>query len=830
MKYQFLNIFLDKKELLNQEGASINPFLLENNAKQIEKIYDFYQSPASMLCVNGFLGTGKVQIVNYSLSFLSPEVITLKYNCFNSTTLDDILLSFFTEFKKLSAKQIISDPKVKTENFSQKINSYFSAIEKPFVIILDSFEAILQENKKEILDFILHLTAIPKIKVVLITRSFDSENFEGVNYQRITTFALDKPLFEKYLKFEKIKLGSLIVEEFYKNTRGYYFFTDLSLKIMAYENLSLIDFLNEFKTSFSSFDDFLLKKAISMVPATSRDLFGFLAMIRHPVSVDLLKAISLYDEEKINFLMQKLIITKEDSMLYIQDYFKDQLDLSIAPNIAQRIHQYIIDLYQTQLPLKPLERNILISRQTMHKEIEYHTIFLPKRPKNIDVHNVDVNYLNYSTGIDFDYKFKSLKDDNSSKNKNDDEKQKPLPKIFFGDLSSVKNVSLNLNNLPFDMDPEQNSQTEKSDDKAFKHFKDVNQEENFNIRELLGFVKHAESGYLYVRVIELCKKALMLESDPDYSKALPLLYKKIANAHEKIADYDNALSFYELAQKVYEKMHNFVEVNYIKLHIAHIFYETYRLENARQLLLEIINTEGNPKVLNVQAYLQLANLESSLSDINLSSKYYKRAIELSDESMGLEILSELYFKYALVLDDNNDAKAAVEYYEKCINLPTKDAVNKYLSEAYSNIATLYFERNNNELAIENYLKAYEIDEANNNYDGMYYEASKLATAFLKEKSDEALTFLRKSLDCAQCLNDIFYIASALLAIGDFFYDKNQNDCALEHYVYAYDLVKDAFSKDNIAKIKMRINDIRFRMGEESFNSAMLDLKEKNNNE
>ena len=45
----------------------------------------------------------------------------------------------------------IFEPKTKSENFTQKINSYFSTIEKPFLIVLDSFELILKENRQECL-------------------------------------------------------------------------------------------------------------------------------------------------------------------------------------------------------------------------------------------------------------------------------------------------------------------------------------------------------------------------------------------------------------------------------------------------------------------------------------------------------------------------------------------------------------------------------------------------------------------------------------------------------------------------------------------------------
>jgi len=294
---------------LTQSNKVINPFLLENNSEQIGKIYNFYKSNVNLLYVNGFLGTGKAEIVDYSTAFLAPETIVLKYNCFNSTFLDDILLSFYSEFKKMSAQNIISEPKVKTENFTQKINSYFSQIDKAFVIILNSFEAILEENRKEILDFIFHLNSMQKVKVIIIGRIFESKYFKDATIERVSTSAIEKDIFEKYLKSQKIKFSNDNLEEFYKFTRGYYFYTLLSIKLMKNnENLSLFDFLLKWKNSFLPFHKFLEKQALAMLPTSERNLFWLLAVIRHPLSTDLLIKLNLYNEEKINFLIDNSII------------------------------------------------------------------------------------------------------------------------------------------------------------------------------------------------------------------------------------------------------------------------------------------------------------------------------------------------------------------------------------------------------------------------------------------------------------------------------------------------------------------------------------------
>jgi len=818
MQYQFLNIFLDPKELLTPQKEKvnsgitpkINPFLFENNTSQIEQIYDFYKSNVNLLYINGFLGTGKAKIVDYSLSFLSAETIVLKYNCFNSTVLDDVLLSFYTEFKRLSAQNVISDPKIKTENFTQKVNSYFSLIEKPFIIILDSFEAILEENRKEILDFIFHLMSLNKVKIIIIGRTFESKYFKDIPLERVSTFAMDKSVFEKYLKEEKIKAQSGIIDEFYKHTRGYYFFTSLAIKLMKKEDLSLVDFLIKFKESYLSFSEFLGKRALTLVPSTDRNLFWFLSMIRNPISIDLLKKLSLYDEEKIELLTKNLIIIQDKKQIYIQDYIKEHVDESTAPNIFQKIRQYIIDLYLTQLPLKPLERDMCISRQTMRKEIEYHGLFLPKKPKNLDNTTIDINYMSYAQGLDFGNKTKAEEDEERIK------KQKTQGI----DLTQRKNVSINLENLPY----QDKTQTVKAQNVYHEELTNTQ-----DLRELVKQIKRAELNYHYASIIELGIKALSLKDDENYQTYLPLIYTKMAHSYQKIANYENSLRYYNLAQEIYNEKGNVVKASYVKLNIARIFYETYKLDIAKELLLEIVNAEQNPDNLKAKAYIQLAELEENQSNTDNAFEYYKRAIELSNESStDISTLSELYFKYALALDDKNDLRKAVEFYKKCIELGNDDKTNKFLSSAYSNLATLDLEKNDTENAIKNYTKAYDIDKSNANVEGMYYSASKLASILQKKQPEAALEHLHTALDCAKLTKDVFYTVTSSLAIGDYYYDQRQNEFALKHYIYALDLATARLSKDNIDKINVRINDIKFKMGVEKFDNLVDIIREKEN--
>ena len=845
MKYQFLNFFLEKKDLLKQNSEVIDPFVLENNKENLENIYDFYGSEKPILFVNGCLGTGKNQVVNYSLNFLSKEAIVLWYNCFETTILDDILLCFFNEFKKLQTQGIISGLKVKTENFTAKINAYFTSIEKPFVIVLNSYDSIQKENLQEIVDFVNHVIGFEKVKIVIVSRTLDRKSFEDDSkYERVTLSALDKTLFEKYLKQKKISFSSSQLDDLYKYTRGYYFYTSLTTSILKYKNYEVKDFMENFKLSFLSYNKFLEKEILDIIPAISVQFFWLLCIMRHGVTSQILKQMHYYNEENIDFLTKNLLLVQSNGLIFVHDYFREQMDIAIPENVSQKLHKFIIDFYESQLPLKPLERGILLSRQTIRNEIEYHTLFLPKKVGEINTNA----YKAMAKGLEFDLsRIKQGKDTQQQQIDIKENSQTPQPVYpreqekkpdYISTVSpNVSNVDINLNDLPFKLTEDElkmlgNTSTGKNVSERMQSsinfdikredgevpISQEQQEEEF--KETLAYclqVAHDEAQkYNFKLACDWYKKALTFNKDENYINELPVIYTKMAYAYHKLNEIDNSLKYYNLAREFYNQIGEVVKENYIKLNIANVYYETYKFDLAKNTLLEIIATKDNPHILTTKAYIALANIEDSLSNGNLAFDYYKKALELSNTTMDVETLSELYFKYALSSDDRNDITTAIEYYEKCININRDPKVNKFLSSAYSNIATLYLEKRDNAIAVKNFLQAYQIDEANENYDGIYFSATKLAQIMQRKLPDKAIFYFKKAKQCAEKLNDIFYMASSLLALGDFYYGQKQDALALEEYFTALDLVKNDFSKDNISKIEMRINDIKFRIGADKF--------------
>ena len=355
-----------------QPSGSMNPFLLKNNYAEITKAVDFLDSNDSFLYIHGFLGTGKRQFINYISDFLNDDVIKLEYYCKASTVCDDILLSFIDTVEKNPMSKAVS-LNAKVSTLSVKLQQYIASIKKPFVIIIHSFDDISESNRPLVADCIEMLAKNSNVKIIASTRAMMPGIFGNVKVdKKVFLKALSKDIFRDFINSYKISFTDTVLEDFYKYTRGYYYYTALAIKIVQAMKISLNDFLTKFARSGMNFDSYLGLTYINLIPATIRNFFWFLRTIRHGVSINALAVFELYDEFSLEYLKSNLMIFQSGEMVYVQDYFQQNIDISIPAKTEVKLHKYIISIYEKQLK-EPLQtREIMISRQALRAEIEYH--------------------------------------------------------------------------------------------------------------------------------------------------------------------------------------------------------------------------------------------------------------------------------------------------------------------------------------------------------------------------------------------------------------------------------------------------------------------------
>lgn len=372
MNYEFLNNSINKDNIILPTSDKINPFLLKNNHSEILKAVDFISSEEKFLYIHGFLGTGKRQFINYICEFLDKDVIKLEYYCKESTVCDDILLAFMDKLEDFSESKTINlNAKITTMNI--KLQQQISNTKKPFLIILHSFDDILEENTKLIKESLNSLAREDNVKLIISTRAMIPSVLGDLEENRkIFLKALSKDLFKEYLLSNQITVADGTLDDFYKYTRGYYYYTALTIKILQAMKIDLLEFLQKFVKSEMTFDSFLSHTYVNLIPNTIRNFFWFLRTLRHGLTTNALAVLELYDEFSIEYLKSNLMIFQVDDTIYVQDYFLQKIDISIPEKTLIKLHKYIINIYENQLKESLKTRTILISRQALRAEIEYH--------------------------------------------------------------------------------------------------------------------------------------------------------------------------------------------------------------------------------------------------------------------------------------------------------------------------------------------------------------------------------------------------------------------------------------------------------------------------
>lgn len=352
---------------------------------------------------------------------------------------------------------------------------------------------------------------------------------------------------------------------------------------------------------------------------------------------------------------------------------------------------------------------------------------------------------------------------------------------------------------------------------------DVNQEVQFE--QAVEKKNTLTEEELFVQANSYCKAFKFTEAIEAYNKILGIvsdIRKKVdifillGRVYAQISEWSKSLHYYTLAQEFFENNKEPINVNYIKFELADVYYNTFNTQEARKTLRDVIYSQYSPKGLMLDACLHLGNIEDSVSNYKEAFNYYKQGIDSIDETSSPRTVQELYFRYAVALDEAGNKDLAIKYYNSYLATKAED----FVSPVYCNLGTLYEENSDIKTAEKYFLKAYNFDLRKNNYDGIYYASMHLANMYLGKVPKKALQYAKTAQNSAETLNDSFYIAQAHLLLGDCYYRMNDNENALKEYIGVYVSVKNEFSKENLKKITDRIRDMELRLGTEKYAEIM----------
>jgi len=273
--------------------------------------------------------------------------------------------------QKLPEIKKIFAPKI--ENFTKTLSRYISVCNAPVLIFINSFDNVLEKNTKLILDFLFSIAESEKVKLIITAKKIDSNQIpQNLAYSKIISKPLNKEIFAEYITSKKIDVNDGEIQEFYRLTRGYYYYTKLATSVIVNSALSLKEFLAKCNDSGKIFDKYLCDIAMQTLSVPIRNFFWFLLLLRHGISYDALSVLDLYDENSIKYLLANGYLYETNNTIFVSNYFHSDVEILIPIKIKQKLHKYLIEIYRSQLQEKPEKRVLKLSRQSLNAEIEYH--------------------------------------------------------------------------------------------------------------------------------------------------------------------------------------------------------------------------------------------------------------------------------------------------------------------------------------------------------------------------------------------------------------------------------------------------------------------------
>lgn len=779
----------------------MNQFMFET--KKISELQDFYNSAYNGICfVEGKSGYFKTPIVNSSLQTLDDEYLVFKIKCFESTTLDDIFLILLEDIKKYSHQKKILLSKIETKSISQRILHYLSHINSQTIIIIDSLQNIFDktdaEEKEEILRFISHINSMNKFKIVLISTFFPADISQQLEINTISkqlvikTEPFTKSQTKHYFESQGINNPQELFEQFYEKISGNPSYIYITANIINTLGISLQNLLNEYSSKKCSFEDFLLQKLITFVPENVKKSLNTLSFFNGGLPKDFLIKNNLFTKEQIIYMLEKGILNEEYGLIYLKSYLKKYLQKSVSTFDKNRIHILWRDFYLSQLPAKPSDRIVLISRNTMRAQIEYHGSFVIQQ-KSTEKDSADMSLLSYLNSNLTAWNIKNTNIDEEEKQEETTEKQRPKPpkslENKFKPKDGLEKYELTkdeiaLLSVPIDMRQTKEQNAREFLARTFEQKEAQKKQSEKTIQELLEQAQEFEKVHDYENAAALYLKAYNSKTDVQYKEFIAIILENLAICCLKMNKTTEAIDFYNKLIELYTENNEIEKINEIRLEIAKIYKLTYKTSHAKLIYENFIKqkTPASDKIV-LKSYIELAEIEEDVTNTEKAIEYYKKAFSIfenyKEDKTLYESVAEAYFKYALILDDFHQTQSALDYYQRCIRLSEKPSI--YLSSSYTNVGEILKETGNIQKSIEYYKLGLKTDIEQSNYEGIYYTCRKIAQAYEKIDKTQVLNWLLKSLSAAKRTKDKLYISNAYKEIGDYYSMHNNEEKAKKAY-------------------------------------------------
>lgn len=767
------------------------------NNSIINEIKNFAISSFDLLFMSGPSGSAKSETIEKVIPELSENNLIFQHFCFENTVIDDFLLNFYDALRNFSMMQKITLKKFAGDNFKEKVSHYFKTIDSNCIIIVENFEKT--DTNVEIIDFLSHLASYTNVKIVIVTRNREKNlfRFKPIRTQNLEINEINKEEFKSKLSILTEPMSIDIKEKFYEITTGLELYLKMSVKYCQTANTTIADLINEYERknigTYISYEEFLVTKFVSLVPAIYKNLLKILSAISHPVSIDFLKTYKLGNVSYIDYLTKNFLVNSFKNEYYVKDYFRQYITKSFSIQEKATYYKNLIEIYENELTKSPKDRLLRLSRESIRKEIDFFKFKIPSI--NLGEKGQKFSYLGISSPSWHD--------------------EKTVQKTKLSEkLNKIKERKLFLS--------KENNKSSQINPQTIKQNREEREKNKSFIIDLINSARDYAKNYKYQNALEELKRAQAADFENEFQIEILIL---IAKYHQALNQTELSYDFYRQALNLAKETSD-SRICEIEFLIAMLEKNSFKIESAKEKFKEIIKNEFNSKSYIAKANLELGEIEEANSNIEVAIKYYKNALDIS---LGKDKASvcKCYYKLALLYDEHQDYDNAIKYYQKNYTTSSERRENKYYSVCLTNLALIYNEQGKLKDAAD-YLKlALIYDSEINDFENMYFSQKELAKIYSRIDETSAIGYYKQALDSAKKMNDVFREALVHFELGEFFYDKQDDEKALVNFFNAKTILKKVQDNENILRVESRIKDIKIRLDEMAFNLIAQKYENKN---
>ena len=755
------------------------------NNSIINEIKNFATSSFDLLFMSGQRGSAKSETIEKIIPELEENNLVFQHFCFENTVIDDFLLNFYDSLRNFSILQKISLKKFSTDNFKEKVSHYFKTIDENCIIIVENFEKV--DSNVEIVDFLSHLASYVNVKIVIVTRNREKNlfRFKKIRTKNLEINEINKEDFKSRLSILTEPMSLDIKEKFYEITQGLELFLKMSVKYCTTTNTAIADLIAEYERknlgSYTSYEEFIVTKFISLVPAIYKNLLKTLSAISHPVSIDFLNRYKLGNVSYIEYLSKNFLVNKFKDEYYVKDYFRQYITKNFSIQEKVTYYKNLVEIYENELTKSPKDRLIRLSREAIRKEIENFKIKIPSINSN------EKNAFSY-LGV------------NSSPWHNEKTIQKTKLSEKLNKIKERRNFLI-----------KEQTKIEKFDKAQLKQNREEREKNKRFIIDLINSSRDFAKNYQYQDALNELKRAQEVDFENEFQIEILIL---IAKNNEALNRTNLSLEYYQKALDL-AKEKNDSRICEIEFLIAQLEKNTFKIDEAKEKFKEIIKNKSNSIHFIAKANLELGEIEEANSNLEEAIKCYKSALDLS---LGKDknLVCKCYYRLAVLYDEHQDYQNAIKYYQKNYQTSSERKENKYYSVSLTNLASIYNEQGRLKDSID-YLKlALIYDGEVDDWENMYFSQKELAKLYQRFDETSAIGYYKQALSSAKKLNDTFKEALVHFELGEFFYDRGEDEKALVNFYNAKIILKKIQDNENILRVESRIKDIKMRLDDTAF--------------